>query len=585
MAPVRGEFCQVTEWQLRSELVAAAQGEGAPDLLLHGGQVVNVYSGEVLPANVAVRRGRICYVGPEAPAGPDTRVVDCRDRFLCPGFIEPHTHPWVVYSPAALAAFGAARGTTAFGCDNMLFWLQLGPGGFRQVVAECRHLPARFYWWLRAAANGPVPDEAAVFAPVTAALAWPEVLGLAEITAWGRVARGEPRLLQAMAAALARGKRVDGHTAGAGFRRLNALAAAGLSACHEAISGQEALDRLRLGYWTPLRFQSLRPDLPDLLADIVRAGVDTRRLLLTQDAATPPFVAEHGLMDACVRLCLAAGLPAVTAIQMATLNPATYLGLDGLLGGIAPGRLADIQVLPDLVSFRPEQVYLGGRLVARDGALTVPVPPTRSAGPWRGPGPDQVGRPELYAIPWAGGPVPVIHFVSTAITRRLDLELPVAEGRLDLDGRPDLCYGALIPAHGTSITRGVVSGLAVGLEGLATTALSGAGLLVLGRSPAAMALAARTAAAGGGVALVRGGRVACHLELPLLGAMSDRPMAELAAAYTDLTAQLRTLGYTLGDPGYSLDFLCAEFLPDLRLTARGLVDVKSGRVLVPPAAL
>lgn len=574
-------------WEQRAALVAAAQGHGSPDLLLQGGQVVNVYSGEVLAANVAVLGERICYVGPEAPAGPHTQVVDCRGRFLCPGFVEPHTHPWVVYGPGALAAYGAARGTTAFACDNLVFWLRLGPAGFRRLADECRALPARFYWWLRVMGNAQGPDEADTFGPeVLAALQWPDVVGLAEMTAWVRIARGEPRLLQAMDAALALHKRVDGHTAGASYRRLGALAAAGLSACHEAITGAEALDRLRLGYWTTLRFQSLRPDLPDLAAAVVRAGVDTRRLLLTQDAGSPPFVWEHGLMDACVRIGIAAGMPPVQAIQLATINPATYLGLDADLGGIAPGRLADIQVLPDLVSFRPEQVYLSGRRVAAGGAVQVPVPPTPSLGAWPGPPPAAVvGRPDLYPTPWAAGPVPVIQFESTAITRRVDTNLPVTAGRIGLDARPDLCYAALVGEGARWISRGVVGGLVTGLEGLATTALGGGGLLVLGRSPAAMALAARTAAAGGGTVLVSGGQVACHLKLPLLGFMSDRPMAELAAAYTELTDRLRALGYTLGDPGYSLDFLCGDFLPDLRLTPRGLVDVKSGQVLVPPAAL
>ncbi len=573
------------EWELRATLVGGAQGEVAPDLLLQGGRLVNVYSGEISPANVAILRDRICYMGPEAPCGTQTQIVDCRDRYLCPGFIEPHTHPWVTYSPASMAAYASTRGTTTFAADNLLFWLKLGAAGFRRVVDECKTLPARFYWWVRSSPNCSVAEESDLYGPaVMEALEWPEVLGLSEIPSWPRLTRGEPRLLQATSRTLALGKRVDGHTAGASHRRLNALAAAGISSCHEAITGAEALDRLRLGYWTSLRFQSLRPDLPDLIAAVVQSGVDTRRLLLTQDAGSPAFLMEHGMIDSCVRLCIQAGLPPMQAIQLATINAATYLGLDAFLGGLAPGRFADIQVLPDLISFQPEQVYLGGILVAQNGRTVVPIPSTTALGPWQGPGPELVDRPQLYATPWTEGPVPVIAFASTAITRRQDTDLPIVDGRVRLDTRPDLCYCALIGEDDHWITRGVVGGLMHNLEGLATTALSGGGMLVLGRSPDAMALAARTVAAQkGGLALVRGGQVAFRLELPLLGYMSERPMAELAAAYAGWTDHLRALEYHLGDPGYSLDFLCADFLPDLRLTPRGLVDIKSGQVLSPPA--
>lgn len=578
-------------WELRRYLVAAAQGQQPPDLLLAGGQVVCVYSGQVRPANVAVWGDRICYVGPEAPAGPGTQVVDCRGRYLCPAFIESHTHPWLVASPAALSAFGAARGTLTWACDSLVFTGRMGgAAGLRRVIDACRILPGRFYWWVRISPNTRQSDDEGVPPDAEEALAWPEVVGTAEVTTWTQITAGDPALLRAMAWAHALGKRADGHTAGASPRRLAALAAAGVSGCHEAISAEEALERLRLGLWTLLRFQSLRPDLPHVAAGLARAGVDTHRLILTQDAPTPAFLAQHGAMDACVREAVAAGFPPIRAIQMATLNPATYLGLDHHLGGIAPGRLADILVLPDLESFLPEAVYLGGRLVAQEGRLLAPPPAGWEDAvlpPWQPPAPALLARPDLYRVPAPPGEaVPVARFVSTAITRRHDLTLPVRDGYLDLDGDPSLCAAVLLAADGQRVARAVVQGLCPGLEGLATSATSHGGLLVLGRSPQAMAQAAAAVAAmGGGVALVAGGQVVARLPLPYLGCMGRGGVSELAREYGALQAALQRLGYPYGDIHYSLDFLTADFLPDLRLTPRGLVEVKTGRVLVPPQDL
>ena len=179
---------------------------------------------------------------------------------------------------------------------------------------------------------------------------WSAAMG--EVTRWPDVLAGRPELLERLALAAARGKRIEGHTAGASAERVAGLAAAGFTSDHEPITAQEALDRARQGIALMLRQSSLRPDLRALLVPFVKSG-SLGRLMLTTDGSTPDFIVEHGFVDRLVRVALEEGVPPVEAYRMVTLNPATYYGKDADLGGIAPGRYADVLLLDDLAEPRP----------------------------------------------------------------------------------------------------------------------------------------------------------------------------------------------------------------------------------------
>ncbi|MCC7487677.1 MAG: adenine deaminase, partial [Burkholderiales bacterium] len=345
----------------RQQLLAAARGETPCDLLIRNARVINVYSGEVLPGNVAIAGGRIAYCGPNSR--PAACELDAGGRYVSPGWIEPHAHPWLLYNPVTMAEAVLPRGTTTVFNDTLAFWLHGAGASFPRLVAALRDLPVRYRWLLRIASQSPYEGESEEFAAerILPLLELPEVAGTAEMTRWPLVMRGDSDALRPIVRALELGKRADGHTAGAGYEKLAAVAAGGISACHEAIAAGEALDRLRLGYWTMLRHSSLRPDLPELARAIVEHRVDTRRLLVTMDAPSPRFIAEGGFLDEALRRLVEAGVPAMTALQMVTINPATYYGLDSEIGGIAPGRAADLVFLDDLETFRPVRVLAAGR--------------------------------------------------------------------------------------------------------------------------------------------------------------------------------------------------------------------------------
>jgi adenine deaminase len=379
----------------------------------------------------------------------------------------------------------------------------------------------------------------------------------------------------AIAEAHHRGLIADGHTTGARNEKLSALVAAGLRSCHEAVTADEALERLRLGLWTPLRHSSLRPDLPELLRIITEKEVDTRRVCFTTDGPSPDVIADQGYLDNLLRLAVEAGVPPVKAIQMATVNPATYLHLDDHLGGVAPGRLADLVLLADLSSFRPQLVIAGGNAAAREGELAEPTPgidwfsfglqPEFRRGSW-------IEDPTLYdARP--DEDLPVIEFVSDVITR---------SGETPPGG--ELPEGYLRAAHltrdGRWITRALVSYFARDLDGFATTATSSNHVLAFGRDPEAMALAAsRVRELRGGAVLTSGKRVVWEAALPLAGHMTTGSFARALSAAKELKANLKRAGYPFSDPVYSLLFLTADFLPGPRLTWSGVLDSRTGKLL------
>jgi adenine deaminase len=575
----------------RRRLIEAARGRLAPDLVVTGGTLANVYSGEWLPWNVEILDGRVAYTGPRKPeVGRETRVVDATGRVVAPAYIEPHSHPWALYNPVSLLERALPSGTVTLVADNLAFFLQLGAAGFHRIVRALEDVPAHLLWVARVVSQSTFPGEAELFSAdaVREQLEWPEVVMAGEVTRWADISAGDEHILGAFATALRLGKRVDGHTAGASFERLGSLVAAGVSADHEAITGEQALDRLRLGLWTMLRDSSLRRDLPELLSTLLAAGADTRRLLLTTDGSGPAHYDERGLVDDLLTQATGLGLSSMAALQLVTINAATFLGIDEELGGLAPGRRASFVVLPDRDTFRPDEVYVNGRLVAERGELAVVLPAVDWAAlgcrPQLAP-PERWLDPAIYVTP-ARGAVPVMAYESTVISRRVDRELPARDGLVDLSGEPDLAYAALVSRDARLACRGVVSGLFPRLGGLASTYNTTGQLLVLGRDPASMAAAAaEVARLGGGVAFAEAGAVSWSAALDVVGFATSAPYATAVAIERELRQRSAAAGYPFHDPVYTLLFLPCDFLPDLRLTLDGLLEVKSGRILEPAAVL
>src|SRR5262245_7993352 len=561
----------------RRRLTAVARGEAAADLFLRGGTLLNVYTGELHPAHVAVAGGRVAYVGSrDDMVGPRTRVLEVAGRLLVPGYIDPHVHPAHLVTPSALARHVLPLGTTTVFADTLQIWELGGLKSSRARADPLGRSPITFDCLIRSHSQSRSTDEPKRYnvADLARALGHPATVALGEVTRWPDAWRGEPEMLKRLDLARRLRLRVEGHTAGASGEKMGAIAAAGFTPDHAPIKAKEVRERARNGIAVMLRESSLRPDLAGLLGALKDAPGLASRAMLTADGSMPAFIRDHGFVDHLLRVAMEGGVPPIDAYRMATINAATYYGLDAQLGGVAPGRQADVCVLRDLADPRPEMVIARGRVVAEDGHLTIAVrepawrrvftsPEARLAVRWRAHASDFVLPPrERY---------PVVRLVSAVITRLEERPLG-----------PDDLFAALIDRGGRWVAPAVVAGFGDRVDGLASTITTDFNILVLGRQPESMARAVnRVIELRGGVVLVEGDASAFELPLPLGGLMRPEPLVDTARLEDGLRAALVARGYPHHEPLFTLFFLSADFLPHVRLTPRGVWDVKQTRVLLP----
>jgi adenine deaminase len=570
---------------------------GEAGLLLEGGRVLNVYSGELLECNVAVRGEKIWYVGPRSDSfGEKPLRLNVSRKVLVPGYVEPHCHPWNIYNPVSLGEAFCRMGTTTLVCDNLIFYMMMGVKRFEAFMDAFSEMPVKFFWFIRLVPQTPLDREEKLFssANLKRLLRNPLALSVGEITRWKDLIKGNEKMQELIRTARSLGKRVDGHTAGARDENLGMISRAGVESCHESITAEEVLERLRLGFHVILRQSSLRQDLRELLKAVRGNPLSLRRVMLTTDGSSPAFQLGTGMTDRLVRMAMEEGIDPVEAYRMVTLNPATYFGMEDRLGGIAPGRDADILVPRDLHDPTPELVVSKGRIAAERGALLDSFPEPdwkRFSSPSEKEYRVHVTKDD-FQIPCEGAEsgqsvsFPVIRLISTVITRVKRVEVPVRDGALDISERDGCCRVAVLDRRGQWITNGVLDGYADRVEGIASTFNTALQIVVIGRNPEAMAAAVnRVVRMKGGIAAVERGKVAFEFALPIGGMMSERPLEEVAGKERQLMEFLLRRGYPFHDPLYTFIFLPNDFLPEVRINRRGVVDIKKDEVLWPAGSL
>lgn len=584
----------------RVSSIEVALGKRQPDLYIRNGSVVNVYSGEILEKqDVAISGKRIAYVGPAtSDVNPGGEIIDADGAYLLPGFIDPHAHVDFFANPLSLTPHLLAGGTTAVMADPHEAVGALGQPGLDMLVEMTRGLPLKFYFSVPVA-TPPLPElegePVLSAAQVDSCLDKPETRALSEVTSWVRLISCDPDLLSKFELARRHERRIEGHTTGASYHKLNALVAAGLTSCHEAINVREARERLRLGLYVMLRHGSIRSDLEALLELVVgEAAADTRRVMLTPDWMDPPGLLERGYLDGLVRVAVERGVPPVKAIQMVTLNPATYLGLDTEIGGVAPGRMADILLVDELRHPEPSVVVANGKIVAQDGHATLDIPAL---------------PPEALQIAWlphrvlptmfdsadfqVRAPasmtevtVPTIAMVDKTITRREDVTLPVRDGYVGLSATQDVLKIAMLNTQLPGFVVAFVSGFGARVGGLASSlAHEPHRPLVVGCQEEDMVLALqRMRELGGGIVLAHSGELVSEIPLPIGGLMSEDSVEDLSGQISRMDRMLRHMGCSLENPVFTIGFLTFSPLPWVRLTPKGLWDVKEGRIVQPSSA-
>lgn len=554
--------------------LAVARGDEPADLVLRGGQVLSVFTGELLELDVAISGERIAGVGSEYH-GHET--VDVSGQILLPGFIDGHMH--LESTKLMVDEFARAAlpwGTTTVVLDPHEIANVFGLDGVRAILERSAEVPLDFYVMVSSCVPAsPFESSGATVTgeDIARFLAEePNAIGVAEMMDVPGVVRGSDDAVEKVEAAA--GRHIDGHAPGLLGRALNAYLAAGVRSDHECTTFEEALEKRRLGMWIMIREGSAARNL-EALAPLVRTYGPENCLLCTDDRE-PDHLLEQGHINDVVRKAVTLGVRPADAVVMGTLNAARYHRLYEH-GAVAPGYVADVVVVPDLESFRPSHVYKRGRLVAQDGrAIGVPrvTPPE-----WmRGSVHVRALVPEDFTVS-VDGRVRVIGVEpGQIVTKALVDEPGRRNGHAAADPERDLAKMAVIERHHDTgrIGIGFVRGFGLRRGALASSHAHDAhNVVVVGVDDRDMAAAAnRLREVGGGQVAVVDGEVLAEVPCPIGGLLSDRPVEEVAAAAHRMDQVAHgTLGVTLPAPFMAMSFMALSVVPELKLTDRGLVDV------------
>jgi len=560
------------------DVVDTVSGRRPADLLLRGGRVVNVFTGDVDEAHVAICGDRIASVGPQH--GSALRQVDLGGAVLIPGLVDAHVHlESALLTPGEFARAAVPRGTASVVADPHEIANVLGTAGVRWMLEASRDLPLDVFLTAPSCVPATMLETAgAEMGPEAIAemLAWERVIGLGEMMNVPGVVQGDPQVLAKLEAARAAGRPLVGHCPGLSEAALQAYAAAGISSDHESTALQEANEKLSLGMALMIREGSAARNLADL-APAVTDATWPNCMLVTDDRDAEDLLAE-GHMDHVLRRAVACGIEPVRAVQMATITPARHFGLRGR-GAIAPGFIADLTAVGDLRDFRARLVVKGGQVVARDGALTVDLPQAEIAAAGSSVRMAPLDRSALR-LAAGGGDVRVIGLVRDQIVTRALCERPKTQrGEVLADAGRDLLKLAVIERHRATGHAGVglVRGFGLRRGALASTvAHDSHNVIAVGADDEDMLCAvSELARMGGGLTVAAGGRALASLALPVAGLMSPRPAHRVAAALARLREAAGGLGCELENPFAALSFLALPVIPALRLTDRGLVDVSA----------
>ncbi len=568
-----------------------------PTLALQDVRVLSVTTGEIEPCDLVLAGGRIVAFWPVGSAsGQDFEVLDGKGRLAVPGYVDPHLHIESSFTtPEVFAEAVLVRGTTTCAADAHEVANVLGPKGLTAFMEAGKGL-ALDIWWMVPSSVPSVPGletTGGSMEPedVRALLGRPDVLGLGEVMDAYGIAGGNTRMLAILAAARDAEVMLEGHAPDVTDAALTALLWEGVDSDHSKSRTALLLKKLRLGLFLELQAKTLSQEFVTALS---RLPMDPPFALCTDDVSAD-VLADEGHLDRIARLAVQAGMDPLRAVRAMTFEPARRLRLwdRGLL---APGRRADIVLLRDLGSFVPEIVVAGGEVVAEHGRLTA-----RGSERVHGPSDrkahldvlrDSLRLPRdiltAHRFRWpAPAPGPDLYLRALSVnpednyTREGGVTATVESGFVRLpegtalltviDRYSGEARQSFAPVLGLSLGRGAVA---------STYSHDAHNLTVIGTDPEDMALASRSVAEmGGGMTVVQEGRITGQLALPLGGVVSDRSLAEVTREATEVREAFTQLGYRHRNPFMNVSTLGLLVSPEIRLSDRGLVDVRRRRLV------
>ena len=571
------------------KVINVTLGREKADLALINATVLNVYTGELLKNHsVAVKGQWIAYVGddPGDAIGPQTSIIDAKGKTIIPGLIDGHTHLVWLFTASEFLRYAMLGGTTTIITETLEAFPVAGYEGVVDFLASLTDQPIKIFATAPAMVSISKKARGISRETLKKLLGRDDILGLGE-SYWQSVIQEPEEFFPLFEETLCLGKRLEGHSAGARGKKLMAYTVPGISSCHESINAEEVLERLRLGIHVMIRQGSIRGDLASV-SKIKDVGVDLRRLILVTDGIEPDDLLEKGYMESVVQKAIDYGFDPVNAIQMATINAAEYFLLDGIIGGIAPGRYADMLIIPDPRIIKAEYVISKGKIIAREGNLLVsPRKHVFSRDSLNSIHLLRELEPSDFSIPVMRDSshvnVRVIDQVTDLLTKEIIVSFPVIDREIRSDTSRDIIKVAAIDrgyAPG-KIFVGLIRGFRLSAGAIACSASwDTSDIIVVGENDKDMAGAVNRiyALQGGAVAYVKG-EILAEIPFPVFGIMADMPMEMLSERMKEITGVIKGLGFPFGDPLLTLVTLTGAAIPFLRICEEGLVNLKDGKTL------
>lgn len=559
--------------------VAVVEDKIAPTIVFVNSVYLNVFTRKWMKANIWIYKDRIVYVGERLPKKVDgVEMIDCTGQYLVPGYVEPHAHPSQLYNPEEFAIYAAKYGTTSLINDNLRLLYVLDKKKAFTLIDEFHKLPMSMLWWGRYDSQSKLMNEEEKF-NTEDILSWinhPSVIQGGELSAWPQLLNGDDRLLYWIQETKRLRKRVEGHFPGASEDTLTKLKLLGASADHEAITGEEVIRRLQLGYHVSLRYSAIRPDLPNILTHLLKENINAfDQMTFTTDGSPPAN--EHGIINTCIDIAIKAGVPPIEAYRMATYNAAKYFGLDEVIGSIAPGRLAHINILYEKHDPHPLSVLGKGEWIVKDGVVKI----KRNQINWKNHGLDKMEIHwdlEKYDLQFS---IPVgLKMKNDVILEPYAVETDITAEHLPSETKD--AFLVLCDRNGKWRVNTVIHGFTKQLGGLCSTFSTTGDIILIGKNKNDMKAAfQRMKEIGGGIVIVHNGKILYELALSLEGTMYVGEMEKLNDEKETFKKIIIESGFEFHDPIYCLLFLSATHLPYIRVTPQGIIDVKNKEVIVP----
>lgn len=573
--------------QTLKTLLDVVKGKMLPDVVIRNGRLLNVFTNSIDEGlDIVVKDGWIASVEAKnnSYSHGEVEVIDADGLYLCPGFIDAHTHldtmtPFYEFVPYALRG-----GATTIVSECSITACTFGMEGVKILIESTKNYPLRCYF-VAPPLTPPFPrmesSSGLTLKEFNRLLKREDFVGIGEVY-WTRIVEGEDRLLKQAALAISLNKNLDGHAAGAKGKRLAEYVVTGITSCHEAINIDEAIERLKLGLYIMIREGWVRKELPEL-SKIKDMDVDKRRIMLVSDSFDAVMFCEEGYLDSIVRKAIGYGFSPIEAIKMVTINPADYIGLRHL-GAIAPLRHADIIFLKDLKEVSIEKVMANGKIVFSNGSMAVDIKPYAYPDSAKHTVCAEKLKEEDFRIKARpeGNLIRVIEVASPTITKERQHKAAVRDGFLEKDLENDIIPVAVINRRNSKkLGKGFVKGIGIKDGALATTMIWDTGnILTIGSDEKDMAAAVnRLIDIHGGVVIARKGKVIYEFAMPVFGVISVAGMEEIRDKILELEKKMKELGSALEKPFLTAQTIPFTGLPFLRITDKGLADTKNKKLV------